>query len=334
MSGGITAGRVTEVVQLVLGLSIPFLLMNHLFVTRISLAVYGTEKGYAQELYSFWVAAPRLGVLAGVGADRRLDPRLHRPVSMAAAEADVRPLDAVSVLRCRAAAGAGAARLLPGRPDAAGAGAGPRLARRQPQSLADRPAAAEPPACRCGATPACGRRWPCWCWCCWPGSSARCGNGAARRSASPTRTGGRCACRWASACWRRAAAPACRMPASAAAAAAAPPAASASLPGIDVHPAARRPASRRCCGRIGAAPTVRLACQSRPTGDVSRHPAAAGELAGCGAAAAGMAAAGAGAVHRRADGGHARFDPAGGDAAAVRRGVHRRPLRHHRRFGA
>jgi adenylate cyclase len=53
----------TEIVQLVLGLSIPFLLMNHLFVTRISLAVYGTEKGYAQELYSFWVAAPRLGAL-------------------------------------------------------------------------------------------------------------------------------------------------------------------------------------------------------------------------------------------------------------------------------
>ena len=52
-----------EVVQLVLGLSIPLLLMNHLFSTRISLAVYGTEKGYAQELYSFWVAAPHLGVL-------------------------------------------------------------------------------------------------------------------------------------------------------------------------------------------------------------------------------------------------------------------------------
>jgi adenylate cyclase len=54
---------VAEVVQLVLGLSIPVLLMNHLFVTRISLTLYGTEKGYAQELYSFWVAAPRLGVL-------------------------------------------------------------------------------------------------------------------------------------------------------------------------------------------------------------------------------------------------------------------------------
>jgi adenylate cyclase len=52
-----------EVVQVVLGLTIPLLLMNHLFVTRISLAVYGTEKGYAQELYSFWVTAPRLGVL-------------------------------------------------------------------------------------------------------------------------------------------------------------------------------------------------------------------------------------------------------------------------------
>jgi adenylate cyclase len=54
---------VTEMVQLVLGLAIPFLLMNHLFVTRISLVAYGTEKGYAQELYSFWVSAPRLGVL-------------------------------------------------------------------------------------------------------------------------------------------------------------------------------------------------------------------------------------------------------------------------------
>ena len=48
---------------MVLGMSIPFLLMNHLFVTRISLAVFATEKGYAQELYSFWVGAPLLGML-------------------------------------------------------------------------------------------------------------------------------------------------------------------------------------------------------------------------------------------------------------------------------
>ena len=53
----------TEVVQVVFGMAIPFLLMNHLYATRISLAQFGTEKGYAQELYSFWVAAPHLGVL-------------------------------------------------------------------------------------------------------------------------------------------------------------------------------------------------------------------------------------------------------------------------------
>jgi adenylate cyclase len=53
----------TEVTQLALGLCIPFLLMNHLLGTRIALAQFGLEKGYAQELYSFWVAAPHLGVL-------------------------------------------------------------------------------------------------------------------------------------------------------------------------------------------------------------------------------------------------------------------------------
>jgi adenylate cyclase len=53
----------TEITQLALGLCIPFLLMNHLFVTRIALAQFGLQKGYAQELYSFWVASPALGVL-------------------------------------------------------------------------------------------------------------------------------------------------------------------------------------------------------------------------------------------------------------------------------
>jgi adenylate cyclase len=53
----------TEVVQLVLGLSIPVLLANHLFVTRISFAAYGTLKVYEQELYSFWIARLDLGLL-------------------------------------------------------------------------------------------------------------------------------------------------------------------------------------------------------------------------------------------------------------------------------
>jgi len=50
-----------EILQALLGASIPPLLINHLLVTRIDLLIYGTEKGYAQELYSFWVASPLLG---------------------------------------------------------------------------------------------------------------------------------------------------------------------------------------------------------------------------------------------------------------------------------
>ena len=53
----------SEVTQLVLGLSIPLLIANHVTGTRISFAVFGTEKGYAQELYSFWVGTPWLGVV-------------------------------------------------------------------------------------------------------------------------------------------------------------------------------------------------------------------------------------------------------------------------------
>lgn len=52
-----------EIVQLVLGLSIPPLLAHHLIVTRLAYAIYGTEKGYTQELYSFWVASPHWGVI-------------------------------------------------------------------------------------------------------------------------------------------------------------------------------------------------------------------------------------------------------------------------------
>ena len=39
----------------------PPLLANHLAVTRIAFAAFGTNKGYAQELYSFWIASPALG---------------------------------------------------------------------------------------------------------------------------------------------------------------------------------------------------------------------------------------------------------------------------------
>jgi adenylate cyclase len=54
--------RASEAVQLVLGFLIPFLLMNHIFVTRIALVQFDVTKGYPQELYTFWVKSPRLGV--------------------------------------------------------------------------------------------------------------------------------------------------------------------------------------------------------------------------------------------------------------------------------
>ncbi|MBO0755204.1 MAG: adenylate/guanylate cyclase domain-containing protein [Bradyrhizobiaceae bacterium] len=55
--------KAADIVQLVLGLAIPLLLAHHLAVTRIDLAIYGTAKGYSQELYSFWVASPLWGIV-------------------------------------------------------------------------------------------------------------------------------------------------------------------------------------------------------------------------------------------------------------------------------
>lgn len=58
--------RPSEMVQLVSGLLIPPLLVNHIVGTRIAFAAAGLDKGYAQELYGFWVAAPRLGLMQAV----------------------------------------------------------------------------------------------------------------------------------------------------------------------------------------------------------------------------------------------------------------------------
>jgi adenylate cyclase len=55
-----------EASQLVLGLTIPFLLANHVIGTRIAMSQFGIEKGYAQELVGFWVNSPLLGALQAV----------------------------------------------------------------------------------------------------------------------------------------------------------------------------------------------------------------------------------------------------------------------------
>ena len=65
---------------------------------------------------------------------------------MAAVEANVRPVDAVPVLRCGTAAGACADGVLPGRPDDAQPGAGPRVARGQSEPVAGGHASGQSPA--------------------------------------------------------------------------------------------------------------------------------------------------------------------------------------------
>src|SRR5271154_1213289 len=55
-----------EATQLVLGLSIPFLLANHVIGARVALSQFGIEKGYAQELVNFRVNSPLLGALQAV----------------------------------------------------------------------------------------------------------------------------------------------------------------------------------------------------------------------------------------------------------------------------
>src|SRR6201991_531215 len=50
--------KAIEPLQLVLGLSIPALIITHIIGVRLGQTLYGHEKLYPQELYSFWVAHP------------------------------------------------------------------------------------------------------------------------------------------------------------------------------------------------------------------------------------------------------------------------------------
>jgi adenylate cyclase len=53
----------TEIVQLILGLSIPIILCSHLIGERLGFTLYGLHRSYALALYNFWVAQPELGVV-------------------------------------------------------------------------------------------------------------------------------------------------------------------------------------------------------------------------------------------------------------------------------
>lgn len=52
-----------EVPQLVIGLLIPFVLLMHIVAVRAAYVLHGTHKTYAQELFQFWVTSPVLGAL-------------------------------------------------------------------------------------------------------------------------------------------------------------------------------------------------------------------------------------------------------------------------------
>jgi adenylate cyclase len=59
--------RAIEPLQLVLGLSIPALIIAHIVGVRLGQSLFAHEKFYPQELYSFWVARPyRVGVMSAV----------------------------------------------------------------------------------------------------------------------------------------------------------------------------------------------------------------------------------------------------------------------------
>ena len=55
--------KAAEITQLTLGLLIPLMLCTHLIGERLGVSLYGLHRSYAFALYNFWVARPDLGVM-------------------------------------------------------------------------------------------------------------------------------------------------------------------------------------------------------------------------------------------------------------------------------
>jgi adenylate cyclase len=55
--------KTAELLQLLLGLSIPALLCTHLIGERLGITLYGLQRTYALALFNFWVARPDLGAM-------------------------------------------------------------------------------------------------------------------------------------------------------------------------------------------------------------------------------------------------------------------------------
>ena len=78
--------KAIEPLQLVLGLSIPALVITHIAGVRLGHTLFGHEKLYPQVFYAYWIVWPLQDVADVRRADHRLDPRLHRSLFLAADE--------------------------------------------------------------------------------------------------------------------------------------------------------------------------------------------------------------------------------------------------------
>ena len=107
--------KAIEPLQLVLGLSIPALIIAHIAGVRLGQTLFGHEKLYPQVLYAYWVAWPYKIWLMFAVLLIVLDPRLHRTLFLAADEGVLQARGAVSARRGGADSDAGHARPLSGR---------------------------------------------------------------------------------------------------------------------------------------------------------------------------------------------------------------------------
>ena len=103
-----------EATQLVLGLSIPVLIIAHVADARLAYDLFGNEKYYSQLFAFYTMSRPYMLPLQYPGADRGMDTRLHRPLFLVSAAAMVPAHRAAAARACRAAAGRGGARHLSG----------------------------------------------------------------------------------------------------------------------------------------------------------------------------------------------------------------------------
>ena len=106
-----------EITQLTLGLSIPLLIALHFAGARVRRTSVraGCRRNYASVLLGYWVARPFMIPVQYRSSHRRLDPRLHRALFLAAAEAVFQMGGAIFAGGRGAAAALGDARRLSGR---------------------------------------------------------------------------------------------------------------------------------------------------------------------------------------------------------------------------